>query len=85
MVNFIGRFNWGKCMVSPNHFSGARRKFIVNVVPFPVSDLAIMVALFISRICLERLSPMPFPSGLLVKKGINILDKFSGVIPVPVS
>jgi hypothetical protein len=36
-------------------------------------------------ICLDKLKPIPEPSGLVVKKGINIRSATSSAIPLPLS
>ena len=48
-------------------------------------DWAVMVPPCSLRICLERLSPMPEPLRLVVKKGMNILSITSSRIPCPLS
>ncbi len=51
----------------------------------PSSDETVIVAPCFRKTCRAKLSPMPEPSGFVVKNGTNILSIASGKIPVPVS
>ena len=61
------------------------QRIISKVLPVPFMDDTFSVPLCIMTICLERLSPIPEPSFLVVKNGMNIRSIISSGIPVPLS
>lgn len=58
---------------------------MLKVVGPPIFELTEIDPLCSCIICLDQLSPMPEPSDLVVKKGIKILSKASGIMPCPLS
>ena len=60
-------------------------KVRINLLPLPDSDFTLILPSCKVIICLHKLSPMPEPDVLVVKKGTNILSRTSGKIPSPLS
>src|SRR3569623_1574005 len=58
-----------------------------NRVPLPTALLTLIWPPCLATMLyeIERPSPVPCPTGLVVKKGSNILARCSGAIPLPVS
>ena len=60
-------------------------KVRINLLPLPDSDFTLILPSCKVIICLHKLSPIPEPDVLVVKKGTNILSRTSGKIPSPLS
>ena len=56
-------------------------KVRINLLPLPDSDFTLILPSCKVIICLHKLSPIPEPDVLVVKKGTNILSRTSGKIP----
>ena len=55
-------------------------KVRINLLPLPDSDFTLILPSCKVIICLHKLSPIPEPDVLVVKKGTNILSRTSGKI-----
>ena len=60
-------------------------KVRINLLPLPDSDFTLILPSCKVIICLHKLSPIPEPDVLVVKKGTKILSRTSGKIPSPLS
>ena len=56
-------------------------KVRINLLPLPDSDFTLILPSCKVIICLHKLSPIPEPDVLVVKKGTNILSRISDKIP----